>query len=77
MKHSEDELDVIKKATINVSSQRQEELKGVLIPSSEVKLDRLLDQGGFGVVNLATFRGQEVAMNKLLTIDEDVVKRFE
>ena len=77
MKHSEDELEVIKKATINVSSQRQEELKGVLIPSSEVKLDRLLGQGGFGVVNLATFRGQEVAMNKLLTIDEDVVKRFE
>ena len=75
-KHSEDELEVMKKAMTSVSAQRQEELKGVLIPSSGVKIDRLLGKGGFGVVNLATYNGQFVAMKQLLTIDINSVKRF-
>ena len=75
-KHSEDELEVMKKAMTNVSTQRQAELKGVLIPSSEVKIDRLLGKGGFGVVNLATYNGQYVAMKQLLTIEDDSVKIF-
>jgi len=75
-KHSEEELEVMKKAMTNVSTQRQAELKGVLIPSSEVKIDRLLGKGGFGVVNLATYNGQYVAMKQLLTIEDDSVKIF-
>jgi len=75
-KHSDDELEVMKNAMTNVSSKRQEELKGVLIPSSEVKVDRLLGKGGFGVVNLASYNGQWVAMKQLLTIKDDSVKRF-
>jgi len=75
-KHSEDELAVMKEAMTDVSSKRQEELKGVLIPSSAVKIDRLLGKGGFGVVNLATYNGQFVAMKQLLAIDDDSVKRF-
>jgi len=36
----------------------------------------LLGKGGFGVVNLATYRGQQTAMKQLLTINDESVKRF-
>ena len=44
--------------------------------SSEVKVVTLLGKGGFGVVNLASYNGQLVAMKQLLTINTDSVKRF-
>ena len=53
------------------------ELKEVLIKSSEVKVSRLLGKGGFGVVNLATYRGKQTAMKQLLTINDESVKRFQ
>ena len=48
----------------------------VLICFSEVNVSRLIGQGGFGVVNLATYRGQHAAMKQLLTNNDDSVKRF-
>jgi len=45
-KHSENELAVMKASMTYVSSKRREELRGVLIPFSEVKIDRLLGKGG-------------------------------
>ena len=75
-KHSEDELEVMKAALNGLENKRKDELKEVLISSSEVKVERLLGKGGFGVVNLATYRGQQTAMKQLLTINDESVKRF-
>ena len=75
-KHSEDELEVMKKAMSDMTAARSDELKEVLISSTLVKVDRLLGKGGFGVVNLATYKGQQVAMKQLITITKDSVKRF-
>ena len=75
-KHSEDELAVMKAAMDGLEEMRKDELKEVLIKSSEVKVSRLLGKGGFGVVNLATYRGQQTAMKQLLTINDESVKRF-
>ena len=75
-KHSEDELEVMKAALNSLERKQKDELKEVLIDSSEVKFERLLGKGGFGVVNLATYRSQKVAMKQLLTINEESVRRF-
>ena len=75
-KHSEDELEVMKAALDGLEKKQKDELNEVLICSSEVKVSRLLGKGGFGVVNLATYRGQPTAMKQLLTINDESVKRF-
>jgi hypothetical protein len=75
-KHSEDELEVMKAAMLELTKARSDELKEVLILSKEVKVERLLGKGGFGVVNLATYRGQPIAMKQLLQINEESVQRF-
>jgi len=75
-KHSEDELAVMKEALQSLEKARKDELDEVLINSAEVRVSRLLGKGGFGVVNLATYRGRQTAMKQLLTIDDDSVKRF-
>jgi hypothetical protein len=64
-KHSEEELKVMVSALEAVSKERQDELKGVMMESKELKIDRLLGKGGFGVVNLATYRGTKVAMKQV------------
>jgi len=60
-KHSEDELEVMMAALNGLEEKQKDELKEVLISSSEVKVSRLLGKGGFGVVNLETYRGQQTA----------------
>jgi len=75
-KHSEDELAVMRQALAGLEKKQKDELEEVLIESSGVKVDRLLGKGGFGVVNLATYRGQKTAMKQLLTINDESVKRF-
>ncbi|GMI50277.1 hypothetical protein TeGR_g6443 [Tetraparma gracilis] len=75
-KHSEDELKVMVAALEAVSKERRDELKEVMMESKELKIDRLLGKGGFGVVNLATYRGTKVAMKQLLTVNEENVLRF-
>ncbi|GMI52512.1 hypothetical protein TeGR_g11981 [Tetraparma gracilis] len=64
-KHSEDELKVMVSALEAVSKERQDELKEVMMDSKELKIDKLLGKGGFGVVNLATYRGTKVAMKQM------------
>ncbi|GMI53576.1 hypothetical protein TeGR_g4794 [Tetraparma gracilis] len=54
-KHSEEELKVMVSALESVSKRRQDELKEVMLDSKELKIDKLLGKGGFGVVNLATY----------------------
>ncbi|GMI25561.1 hypothetical protein TeGR_g10462 [Tetraparma gracilis] len=75
-KHSEEELKVMVAALESVSKERQDELKEVMIDSKEVKAERMLGKGGFGVVNLALYRGGRVAMKQLLTVNEENVLRF-
>ncbi|GMI36532.1 hypothetical protein TeGR_g6885, partial [Tetraparma gracilis] len=75
-KHSEEELKVMVSALEAVSKERQDELKEVMMESKELKIDKLLGKGGFGVVNLATYRGTKVAMKQLLTVNEENVLRF-
>ncbi|GMI31061.1 hypothetical protein TeGR_g8843 [Tetraparma gracilis] len=75
-KHSEEELLVMVSALEAVSKERQDELKEVMMESKELKIDKLLGKGGFGVANLATYRGTKVAMKQLLTVNEENVLRF-
>jgi len=75
-KHSEDELAVMKQALDELEKKQKDELEEVLIESSGIKVERMLGKGGFGVVNLATYRGQKTAMKQLLTINDESVKRF-
>ncbi|GMI33512.1 hypothetical protein TeGR_g14049 [Tetraparma gracilis] len=49
-----------------VSKERQDELKEVMIDSKEIKVEKMLGKGGFGVVNLAIYRGGKVAMKQVL-----------
>jgi len=75
-KHSEDELAVMTAALAELSAARKDELEEVLISGEDLKVERLLGKGGFGVVNLAFYSGQPTAMKQLLTINDDSVKRF-
>ncbi|GMI41164.1 hypothetical protein TeGR_g7773, partial [Tetraparma gracilis] len=75
-KHSEEELLVMVAALEEVSKERQDELREVMIESKELKIERLLGKGGFGVVNLAVYKGGRVAMKQLLTVNNENVLRF-
>ena len=74
--HTEQELNVMRQAMHELSRARSDELHEVLIASRYVKVDRLLGKGGFGVVNLAKYNGQKVAMKQLITINDENVSRF-
>ena len=74
--HTDEELRVMKAAINELSAARSDELHEVLIESSDVEIQRLLGKGGFGVVNLAKYMGQKVAMKQLITINDENVKRF-
>ena len=74
--HSEEEISIMKAAMSELSAARSDELHGVLIKSSHVRVEGLLGKGGFGVVNLAKYKGQKVAMKQLITINDENVSRF-
>jgi len=74
--HSDEEMEVMKKAMEELGEARSDELKEVLIDGGEVKVERLLGKGGFGVVNLATYRGIKVAMKQLIVVNDESVRRF-
>ena len=76
--HQAEELEMMKKAVDDLSNEerRENELKEVLIPSSEVLTNRVIGKGGFGVVHLADFKGQKVAVKTLLEINDESLRRF-
>eukprot|EP00520_Triparma_pacifica_P017677 CAMPEP_0118651786 /NCGR_PEP_ID=MMETSP0785-20121206/10967_1 /TAXON_ID=91992 /ORGANISM="Bolidomonas pacifica, Strain CCMP 1866" /LENGTH=1363 /DNA_ID=CAMNT_0006544253 /DNA_START=76 /DNA_END=4164 /DNA_ORIENTATION=+ len=81
-KHSDKEIEIMMKALEELENEREDELRSVLIPSSKVKIDKMLGQGAFGTVSLATYKadgddeGQKVAIKQLTNIDNDNIKRF-
>jgi len=75
-KHSDTELKVMKRAMDEMKQERIDELRSVLVPSAEVKIETLLGQGGMGKVHLGEFKGQKVAVKSLLVINEENCKRF-
>jgi len=75
-KHSDAELVVMQKAMDGQNKERADELKSVLIPSSEIDIVELLGQGGMGKVHLALYNKQEVAVKQLLAITDENCKRF-
>ncbi|GMI26751.1 hypothetical protein TeGR_g12669 [Tetraparma gracilis] len=75
-KHSDKEMEAMKKAMEGQKAERMDELRTVLVPSSEIEIVELLGQGGNGKVHLALFDGQEVAVKQLITINDDTVMRF-
>ncbi|GMI57287.1 hypothetical protein TeGR_g11334 [Tetraparma gracilis] len=75
-KHDEAELQVMSKAMSEMTESRKSELAEVLINSSDVAVEQLLGKGGFGVVNLGTYRGRKIAIKQLITINSESVARF-
>jgi hypothetical protein len=75
-KHSEKEMDAMRRAMDGQKEERKDELRTVLISSSEIEIKELLGQGGMGKVHLANYKGQLVAVKQLLTINDDSVMRF-
>ena len=75
-KHSDAELNVMRRAMEEQNDERADELKRVLVDSKDVKIGTLLGQGGMGKVFLAEYKGQQVAVKQLLAINEENVKRF-
>jgi len=75
-KHSDKEIEVMMKAMSEMEAEQKDELRSVLIPSSEVKIVSLLGQGAFGTVSLATYKDQDVAVKQLMSIDDESVLRF-
>jgi serine/threonine protein kinase len=75
-KHSDKELEVMANAMKNQKTERLDELRSVLVPSSAIEIVELLGQGGMGKVHLSKFKGELVAVKQLLTINDDSVRRF-
>lgn len=62
-RHTEGELEVMKKSMEGLTAERSNELRGVLIDSKEVKIERMLWKGGFGVVHLGLWKDEKIAVN--------------
>ena len=81
-KHSEAEIEVMKKALEEMEQEREDELRSVLIDSNKITIVSLLGQGAFGTVSLATYspgegeEEQQVAVKQLLNIDDESIERF-
>ena len=75
-KHTLEEQEVIKFVLDNTQSDRVDELRSVMIDSSEIEVEELLGQGGMGKVHLALYKGARVAVKQLLAINEENVTRF-
>ena len=81
-KHSDKEIEVMKKALEEIEQEREDELRTVLIDSSKINIVSLLGQGAFGTVSLATYKRdesseeQQVAVKQLMSIDDESIERF-
>jgi serine/threonine protein kinase len=75
-KHTEEELEVMKSSMEAMSKARADELKGVLIDSSLIKLGKIVGKGGFGVVMQGVYKRRRVAVKQLKIVTERRVERF-
>ena len=75
-RHSDAELEAMRKAMEEQSQERMDDLKNVLVPSGDVEILELLGQGSNGKVHLAMYKGQKVAVKQLIAIDEENCMRF-
>ncbi|GMI24653.1 hypothetical protein TeGR_g14475, partial [Tetraparma gracilis] len=75
-RHSEKEMEAMRKAMEEQKEDRKDELRNVMVDSSELEIIELLGQGGMGKVHLANFHSQQVAVKQLITINDDSVMRF-
>ena len=74
--HSGEELRLMKKAMEELSQEKSDELRSVLIDSGTVKIENMIGKGGFGEVHLGKYDGQKVAVKRLLDISSDNLERF-
>ena len=75
-KHTEEELEVMRKAMEDLDQKRSDELKNVLIYSTDIEMKGILGQGAFGTVSLGIHKGEKVAVKHLNTVDQESVERF-
>lgn len=75
-KHSPEEIAIMNQVMERQTEDRLNELRGVIVNSSEVTLGNVIGRGGFGTVNLGIFNGQKVAVKQLKDVSEKNVKRF-
>jgi len=81
-RRTEEELKVIKQALAKESEERKNQLKGVIVSSEDVKIDRVIGKGGFGVVNLGSYNDKirgvtvAVAIKQIQQFDEESIERF-
>jgi serine/threonine protein kinase len=75
-RHSEKEMEAMRKAMEEQKEDRKDELRNVMVDSSELEIIELLGHGGMGKVHLANFHSQQVAVKQLITINDDSVMRF-
>ncbi|GMI28081.1 hypothetical protein TeGR_g7328, partial [Tetraparma gracilis] len=75
-RHSEKERVSMKKTMEELKPGKKDELRTVLVQSSDVKIQSLLGQGGMGKVHLASYKGQQVAVKQLLNITDEHCRRF-
>ncbi len=74
--HSEEEMNVMMAAMREQEAARQDELRAVLLPSKDVKIEKMIGQGGMGSVHLGEYKGQKVAVKTLKQINSNTVSRF-
>ena len=75
-KHSDKEMEAMKKAMEDQNADRKDELRTVLIDSADIEIVELLGQGGMGKVHLALYKGKEVAVKQLLSVTDEHCLRF-
>jgi len=74
--HSAKELQMMRDAIRELSNERSDELRSVLIKSADIVVSSLLGQGGFGVVYLGKYKGKDVAVKQLINMFPESIERF-
>ena len=75
-KHNERELQLMKNALEELSSEKTNELRGVLVDSKLVEIEGMIGKGGFGEVHLGTYNNQKVAIKQLIDLSKNNIERF-
>ena len=68
--HSEGEMLVMQKAMDELEQSRRNEMVSVMIPSKDIKLDKVVGRGGFGIVYKGALRGKGSKMVQGIRMSE-------